>query len=124
MRDYNRVLLLILIMAVVATAIGCTAIGILYQTAFEEERLRLVETAQSQARLMEAIARFDQAYSHDYPEGAKEATLSQLNDAHAHYVGFGETGEFTLAERDGDNIEFLLSHRHGGLEETAAVAFA
>jgi len=53
------------------------AIGVLYRTAFNEERSRLVETAQSQARLIEAIACFDQAYSHDYSEGAKEATLSQ-----------------------------------------------
>jgi len=121
--EYKRIFLLLLIMLAVTVAIGGVAIGVLYRTAFNEERSRLVETAQSQARLIEAIARFDQAYSHDYPEGAKEATLSQLSDAHAHYVGFGETGEFTLAERDGDNIEFLLSHRHGGLDEAQPVPF-
>ena len=123
MGEYKRIFLLLLIMLAVTVAIGGVAIGVLYRTAFNEERSRLVETAQSQARLIEAIARFDLAYSHDYPEGAKQATLSQLSDAHAHYVGFGETGEFTLAERDGDNIEFLLSHRHGGLDEAQPVPF-
>jgi len=44
--------------------------------------------------------------------GASVATLSQIIDAHKHYEGFGETGEFTLARREGDKIVFILSHRH------------
>ena len=28
------------------------------------------------------------------------------------FQGFGETGEFTLSKREGDQIVFLLSHRH------------
>jgi PAS domain S-box-containing protein len=123
MSEYKRIFLLLLIMMVVTVATGGVAIGVLYRTAFNEQRSRLVEIAQSQARLIEAVARFDQAYSYDYPEGAKEATLSQLHDAHAHYVGFGETGEFTLAKRDGDNIVFLLNHRHGDLDELQPVPF-
>ena len=86
MSEFKRMLLLLLIMMAVTVAIGGVAIGVLYRTAFNEERSRVVEIAQSQARLIEAIARFDQAYSHNYPVGPKEATLAQLNDAHAHYV--------------------------------------
>ena len=85
--------------------VGIT-IYVLYGTAFEEVRERLVETAQSQARLIEAIARFDAVYSKGYPEGSLAATLSQITDAHKHYEGFGETGEFTLARREG-NISHL-----------------
>ena len=33
------------------------------------------------------------------------------------------TGEFTLARRDGDNIVFLLSHRHADLESPKPVPF-
>ena len=46
-----------------------------------------------------------------------------MTDAHKHYKGFGETGEFTLARRDGDNIIFLLRHRHGGLDQPDPIAF-
>jgi PAS domain S-box-containing protein len=82
-----------------------------------------VETAQSQARLIEAVARFDATYSRDYPGGAVEATLAQIVDAHKHYKGFGKTGEFTLAKREGDHIVFLLSHRHFDLENPKPVPF-
>ena len=93
-------------MTAVAASIGIAAIAILYDTLFEEERAHLVETAQSQARLMEAVARFDLVHSLDYPEGAIAATIAQIRDAHEKYLGFGETGEFTLARRAGEHIDF------------------
>jgi PAS domain S-box-containing protein len=100
-------------------------IYVLYGTAFEQQRERLVEAAQSQARLIEAIARFDTARAKTnpefYPGGPVVATLSQIIDAHGHYKGFGETGEFTLARRAGDNIFFLLRHRHFDLDQPKSV---
>ena len=123
MREHKRVLLLILIMATASLIVAGIATSMLYRAAFEEERSRLVEVAQSQARLIEAVARFDAAYSSDYPEGSVEATLSQIVDAHKHYRGFGETGEFTLARREGDSIVFLLSHRHYDLKYPKPVPF-
>jgi PAS domain S-box-containing protein len=123
MSERKRVFLLVLIMAMATAAVVAITIFTLYSAAFEEERARLVETAQSQARLMEAVARFDAVYSRDYPGGAEEATLNQIIDAHKHYEGFGETGEFTLAKREGDYIVFLLSHRHLDLESPMPVAF-
>lgn len=113
MSESRRVLLLILIMAAAALMVGGIAVTLLYQTAFKEAESRLVETAQSQARLLEAVARFDAVHSRDYPGGAREATLSQSRDAHEKYTGLGKTGEFTLAQREGDYMVFLLSHRHG-----------
>ncbi|MEE9594986.1 MAG: histidine kinase dimerization/phosphoacceptor domain -containing protein [Candidatus Hydrothermarchaeales archaeon] len=120
MKEYKRVFTLILIMTIVSLAVVSIAIQLLYQTALEEERARLVETAHSRARLIEAVARFDAIYSTDYPGGAQEATLSQIVDAHEKFEGFGKTGEFTLARRDGDNIEFLLTHRHSRLTGEAS----
>jgi len=110
-------------MALLGIIVETVAIGLLYTTAVSEGRTRLKETAQSQARLIEAIARFDIQYSSDYPLGAKEATLSQVVDAHNKYQGFGETGEFTLSKKEGDNIVFLLSHRHFDLESPKPVPF-
>ena len=124
MREYKRVLLLIPIMAVVAAVIGGAAIGVLYDVALGQERLRLMETAQSQARLMEAVARFDQEYS-TYPGGSLAATLAQIGDAHERFRqhGLGETGEFTLARREGDDIVFVLRHRYSDVDKPAPIPF-
>ena len=123
MSERNRMFILILIMIVVSfSAVGIT-IRVLYKTAFQEQRERLVETAQSQARLIEAVTRFDSIYSSDYPEGSIAATLSQIIDARRNYKGFGETGEFTLARREGEYIVFLLSHRHFDLDNPKPIRF-
>jgi len=119
----KRLTLLVVIMTVVAASVGASALAILYETAFEQQRQRLVETAKSQARLTEAVARFDQTYNSDYPRGARAATIVQIRDAHASYSGFGDTGEFTLARRDGDDIAFLLRHRHSHLDTPAPVPY-
>ncbi len=106
---------LILIMTGVGLVMTLASIFVLYQTAFEEERSRLVEVAQSQARLMEAVARFDMQYSHNYPEGTEAATLSQFIDAHKKFEGFGKSGEFLLARKQDNQIVFILSHKHTDL---------
>jgi PAS domain S-box-containing protein len=111
--DHKRVFALILIMIAVSGGIGVAAVGLLYQAAFEEEQQRLIEISRSHARLIESMARFNETYSRDYPKGPREATLSQVRNAHVAYEGFGETGELTLAELQGNHIHFILSFRHG-----------
>ena len=121
MSPRKRVLTLICIMAAVTIVVEAVTVGMLYRAALKEEQARLVETAKSQARLIEAIARFDALYSKDYPKGATEATLSQIFDANNNYKGFGETGEFTLSKKEGDKIVFLLKHRHYDLQNPKPV---
>jgi signal transduction histidine kinase len=123
MNEHKRIFALIAIMTGVSLVVGGITITLLYRAALDESREQLVETAQSQARLIEAVARFDRRRNEDYPEGWASATLSQITDAHQRYKGFGETGEFTLARRDGDDIVFLLSHRHADLESPKPVPF-
>jgi PAS domain S-box-containing protein len=123
MTERKRLILLILIMVNSPLVVGGVAIFVLYRTAMTQTNARLVETAQSQARLIEAVARFDAVYSKDYPEGPQAATLSQVIDAHKNYKGFGETGEFTLARREAGQIVFLLSHRHFDLGNPKPVPF-
>lgn len=108
-------------MAAIVLAIETITIGILYHTALAEERARLEEAAKSQARLIEAIARFSSDYSNDYPYGARQATIDQIKDAHSQYEGFGKTGEFVLAAKEKDYIVFLLSHRHYDLDNPQPV---
>jgi len=123
MSERKRVFVLLFIMTISSLIVAGIAISMLYRAALKEEHARLVETAQSQARLIEAVARFDARYSRDYPGGPIAATLSQVTDAHEKYRGFGETGEFTLAKRVKNNILFLLSHRHHDLEHQKPVSF-
>ena len=124
MDNRTRVFALILVMTLVAVGAVGIALAVLYRVALGEQRARLVEIAQSQARLMEAIARFDVQHSADVPGGPFAATISQVRAAHEQFSGFGETGEFTLARREGDLIVFLLRHRHADLSDLQPVPFS
>ena len=125
MSNRKRVFILISIMALNALFVAGIAIFSLYRAAISEERERLVEIAQSQARLIEAVARFDAASgSSGGMESARSATLSQIIEAHQNYEQSGRTMEFTLAERKGNLIIFLLRHRHGDLKQPKPIDFA
>lgn len=124
MNERTRLIVLVLIMVTVSLIVAGIAIFSLYAVALEEERARLVETATSQARLIEAIASFDSEESADFPGGPEAATLSQIRNAHQHTEAyFGETGEFTLAQREGDQIVFLLDRRHDTPVDREAIPF-
>nr|MBC8240923.1 PAS domain S-box protein [Alphaproteobacteria bacterium] len=113
----------VLIMAIMTMVLGTTAIGVLYDTAFEVERRRLLETAHSQARFMEAVARFDQTYSGNYPDGEIAAAISQIVEAHRKSQITSETGEFVLARRAGDQMIFILRQRQDKLVTPRPISF-
>ncbi len=113
-------LYLISIMITITVIVMAISITMLYQVAFHEEEQRLIETVQSQARLMESVARFDQKHSGEH---AFDNTLAQIREAHQNFKGFGETGEFTLAKLENNQIIFLLNHRHHDLTNPHPVAF-
>ena len=70
MGERKRLFLLVLIMTTVSLVVAGITIYVLYGTSFEQQRERLVEAAQSQARLIEAIARFDAARAETDPESS------------------------------------------------------
>ncbi len=124
MHTRKRLIILLCIMIFLSISVGGILTTLLYKTAIDEAKERLVVSAKSQARLIEAIAKFDALHSqHDHPEGATAATLSQIVDAHKHYKGFGRTGEFTLAKREKSRIIFLLDHRHYDLNNLKPIPF-
>nr|MBA3965305.1 PAS domain S-box protein [Nitrospirales bacterium] len=121
----QRIFLLLVILTMACSAMAVVAITLLYQAAFDEERVRLREITQTQARLMEAVARFDAQFSvPDHPEGAQGATLSQIIEAHQFNKGFGETVETTLGRREGDFIVWILQHRHLDFDHPQPTPFA
>jgi len=119
----DRIKVIIISLVFTGLVLFATALSlyISYQTAFEQERIRLHEAAQSQARLIEVI--YNRSLEdHKSATHADDSTLAQLRSAHARFTGFGTTGEFTLARRNQDQILFLLSHRHFDLEDLQPVA--
>lgn len=111
---------LIAIMALSVTGILLFAIGLLYKVSLEQHRQHLVDTAQSRARLIESIA-------HHVTEGDGQQQhgdpLAQLNQYYRSFQSFGQSGELTLAQRDGDHIEFLFSQRSDAESQPQSIPF-
>jgi len=118
--ERRHTLILIALLAVLTLGVTYATIERLYIVAVIEERSRLTETAQSQARFIEAIARSNLELGGDLA-AVTAATLDVVRAAHAEYAGLGRTGEFTLARRDGDSIVFLLIQRHSELPGHAPI---
>jgi hypothetical protein len=116
MNPRKRIYFLIIIMFLIVAVVESITITLLYRTAFNEEKQRLIETAKSQASLINSVANYDKIYSKSFPGGPTAATLKQIEDAHSAYKGFGETGEFTLSKKENNQIIFLLRHRHSILD--------
>ena len=118
-------------MSAVALIVMAITNVILYKVAFEERSQSLIATAQSQARLIEAMARYNRRTNRvdwETPVGergptsllserAASDTISQLRDAHENYKGIGKTGEFLIGGIENEHIIFLLVHRHGAQDD-------
>lgn len=118
----RRIGLLTLLMSMISFAVAGIGLTVLYDAAFNEEQEWLSETVQIQARLIEAVAQFNLQQNSDAIAFA--TTLAQVRNAHASFRGFGDTGEFTLGIRKGDNIYFLLRHRHEELTKSSPVPYS
>jgi len=128
MSGRRRVLVLALIMIGACATVMLAMTVILYRHNVQEQGELLQITAQSQARLIEAIARHDLTEASMLPEGdprrdSFKETLKQVIDAHGRSAGFLRTGEFTLARREGDSIVFLTRHRLNTVERPPPVRF-
>jgi PAS domain S-box-containing protein len=115
MSEYKRIVWLILVMTAVVAGATATAIGMLYETAYERERLHLIANVRHQARIMESMAQFDASSRHSDPGPYESAALAQIKDAYSRHQALSDTAELTLARLEGDQIVFLMRHRH---EET------
>jgi diguanylate cyclase (GGDEF)-like protein/PAS domain S-box-containing protein len=111
---------IIAVMAISVIGVLLLAIWLLYETSLQQQRQRLVEIAQGSASLIEAIAEHEAG---DAERGDDDSTLEQVEHAHSTFHGFGNTGEFALAKRQGDQIEFLLRHHQGKHEKPLTVPF-
>jgi signal transduction histidine kinase len=126
MEEKKRFVYLILIMLMVSIIVSLIIIVSLYRQHFDDERQRLRTSAQSTARLIEAVARYDiETHKKYFPAGqdSTRATKGQILDAYKHFKGFRETGEFVLGQKDGNNIVFLLRKKFGGVDFDSSIPF-
>jgi len=116
--EKRKLISLVATVILVALLVAVVSILHLYRTALAMERKRLSQTVESQVLLIGAVARFDAVHSQDAnPEGAAEATLSQVRDAYSHFQWFGDTGEILIArlvesEYIGGTIEYINQRRN------------
>jgi PAS domain S-box-containing protein len=117
--DKKSSIYIALILSVSCALVVSISLGVLFQRHVKDVRESLIVAAQSQARLIEAVTQSNIAHyvehGEKHPEEAFVVTLNQIKAAHELHTGFGETGEFTLAQLHGDSIVFLLSHRYGSV---------
>lgn len=114
----------ILIIATITVTLITT--WLLYETSFNEQRLRLIDNAKSRARLIESVARYDAEDSKYHTHTIAEAhtrTINQVVNAHKHFSGFGKTGEFTFARKNKNVIEFVMQQRHSSFELPQPISF-
>jgi PAS domain S-box-containing protein len=114
MHERYRVALLILIMTGVVFGVGAVLFVVLYTASLNQQRERLSEIANTQARLIEAIARSDQA-NYGLTHTSEETfaySLGQVREAQSNIKGLGKTGEFTLAQFQDNHIVYLMTSRH------------
>ena len=110
----------------VAVVVAVTAVGfyVAYQQTLEAKKSQLQELVRSQARLMEAVGKYDAFFQSGSLQGSSfAATLSQIKEAHRKYTGFGESGELVLAQKQGEQIVFLLPVRSRDFQIPPPVGF-
>ncbi len=88
--------------------VGGTTVAWLYHAAFEQQRVRLSETARTTARFVEAVARHESQRSEIDPDGPEAAVLKQVRDAQTGAAAPGESGELSIARLEGSRMVFLL----------------
>jgi len=125
-KDQKRILVVaISLMIAVSVVVLASTLWMLYQSNFEQRVQGLQAMVRGQVSIIESVARFDQQFSQDeVAGGAEAATLLQVMEAYSQMEDFGETGEFTLGVRRGDEIEFISEFRFPGKGARKIVPFA
>ena len=114
-----------LLICLIGAATAGISIATLYRVSIDEEKTRLTQMVHSQARLMEAVAEFENAHSHqEHSGGAFRATMQQIVAAHKSIDGFGETGEFVIGKLIDGQVALLQPPRFEGDLNFQIPAFA
>jgi PAS domain S-box-containing protein len=102
--DRIRLLLLTVLMALVAATVSVVGLLIFHQTNVANHEHRLTDLVSTRAAFIETLL---QATSGDL-----EVTLELLAAVQSHSANLGDTGEFTVGERDENRVRFLVPLRY------------
>jgi len=114
---------IILLMAIIIFLVTCISIHRLYQIGIDQQKDRLKEVVESQASMINTIFRHEIDDHNMSIQNVEDEVLHNLIHAHKQFIGFGESGEFTLAKLDNNKIHFLLRHRHNEVNRMNSVLF-
>lgn len=97
----------------------------LYYLGLEEQKKRLSDSVKSRVAMINMIVEYQKIHKTDNTLNIpiEAVVLEQLKSAHNNFSGFGDTGEYTLAKRQGNIIYFLLSHRYSEANRTDSISF-
>ncbi len=111
-KDQKRILwVAISLLIAVSIIVLSLTLWTLYRINFEQRVADLQAMVNAQVSLIDAVARFDREHSSDVGGGSLSATKGQVIDGFSRLGGFGETGEFVLGQRRGDQILFMSEFR-------------
>ena len=118
---------LIAIMVIVVLIVTNISIYGLYKIGFEQQKKRLSEAVQSEAvminMLIDSEMKMEGVNSiQNITQDMKKTVLDKLVYAHKKFLGFGDSGEYTLGELNNAQIHFLLSHRHSDINQVGFIA--
>lgn len=115
MKTRNRLLALIVVLAIVAISVTTIATAVLYKAAFRQQQQRLVELVGVRATAIEADARDKKTHLPAISaEDLSALVLEEARDVNTNYMGLGASGEFMLARREGESIVYLFRSRYRG----------
>ncbi len=124
-----RVLWLVAFTAVSVVIITSITAFLLYSIAMDIQKSRLREIADNQAAIIETYGNerisFHNSYMHPAASYARayDDTIAFLRKAQLKFPGFGNTGEFSLAKKEGDLMIFVLNQRFNASEMPKPVPF-
>jgi len=96
-------------MTAIAISASGLAITMLYHTAIEQQTIRLTESAQRQVRLLKTMSLNARFYAERSPDKTFSDSVLHDREARELFKGFGNTGVFILAKRDGNQTSFIFS---------------
>ncbi len=125
MNEHRKPLLTLVVTA--TAAVACVSAITIWHISKGYERdifAQLEALVSTQARVIEAAAALEARHgSSSRPESVTSNAIDQLIDANRELRGLGETGEFMVARREGNTIEFLINRRFEGQEIPSALSY-
>ena len=107
-REHAALYTLTTVMVLVALSVVGITLLILYETAFQEAENRLLESAQSHARLIKSISNFSTKYGSSFPGTEEDALLLQLKEG---LITTSSTSELVIGQQKDDTIVFIARQR-------------